>query len=116
MGQNKIKLTSSNCDLIVQCRLVTVFDNMELLVIEKLKYRSHNMQNIRLGEMKSRIFEIYKNAVRPHGCHIHKTAPGMAMATVCPFPYKNHTLSHRKYVLHCCDKCPSIFIPGQEKN
>ena len=34
------------------------------------KNRSHNEQNRRSGEISSRIFETYKNSVRPHGCYI----------------------------------------------
>ena len=49
------------------------------------KEQSKNEQNIRLGEMKSRIFETYKNDVMPHGCHIHKMTPGVVMAKMCLF-------------------------------
>ena len=52
---------------------------MARLSSEKLKYRSQNAQNKRSSEISSHIFETYKNAVRPHGCHIYNTAADMAM-------------------------------------
>ena len=38
--------------------------------LKQIKDLSHNVQNIRSGEIKSRIFEAYKNSIRSHGCHI----------------------------------------------
>ena len=38
--------------------------------LEKLKEISHNALNKSSGEISSRIFEAYKNALRPHGFHI----------------------------------------------
>ena len=35
---------------------------------------------------------------------------------MCTCTYKNHGLQHCKYVLHCCDKCPIIFLTIQEAN
>ena len=49
---------------------------------KKLKYKSHNAQNSRLGEMISSIFDTYKNDVTPHGIHINKTESEIAMATI----------------------------------
>ena len=40
----------------------------------------------------------------------------MAMAKMCPCSSQHHELSHRKYILHCCEKLPGISIPHQEKN
>ena len=61
--------------------------------------------------MTSLIFETYNNAVVTHGQNIQKTAPDMAIATMCPFPSAQHTLTHWKYVLRCCEKGSIIFIP-----
>ena len=38
--------------------------------LKHLKDRIHNAKNRRSGELSSRLFETYKNAVRPHGYHI----------------------------------------------
>ena len=84
--------------------------------LKQLKYRSRNAQNRRYSEISSRIFETYKNAVQPHGYHIYNTAADMAMSTKLNCTYKHHGIPHCKYVLHCCDKCPSIFLPSQEAN
>ena len=35
---------------------------------------------------------------------------------MCPNPSAHHVLPHRKYVLHCCNKLPSMVIPSQEEN
>ena len=37
--------------------------------IKHLKDISHNEKNRRSGELSSRLFETYKNDVRPHGFH-----------------------------------------------
>ena len=74
------------------------------------------MQNIRLGKMTGRIFETYKNYVRPHRFHIPKTASIIDMATMCPFPSDQNFLLYFKCVLCSCAKCPSFAIPGQESN
>ena len=73
----------------------------------------HNSHKIRSGEMKSNIFETYKNDVILHGHNIHKTGTYMAMEKMCPFPYDKHELPDWKCVLRCCDKCPIIVITGQ---
>ena len=49
-----------------------------------LKDISHNTQNIRSGKLSGRLFETYKNYVRPHGCHIYNYAADRAMAKMCP--------------------------------
>ena len=90
-----------------------VFVNMVLSLPEKLKDQTHNVQNISYGDFTSRIFESYNNYVKPHGCNIHNTTSYMAMAKVFTFPYTIHDLSCGKFVVRCCAKCPSIFIPGQ---
>ena len=77
---------------------------------------SHNSQNRSYGEIPSRIFETYKNAVRPHGCHIYNTSVDMAMVTMCHCTYAHHGIPHWKFVLRCCDKCTSILLPSQEAN
>ena len=38
--------------------------------LKHFKDRIHNVQNRMYGEISSPIFETYKNAVQPHGCHI----------------------------------------------
>ena len=63
--------------------------------------------------MISTIFETYKNSEIPHGSHIQKTASKMSMAKMCHFSYDQHALPQYKYVLCCCDKCPSIVILSQ---
>ena len=62
--------------------------------LKYLKYIIRNAQNIRSGEISSRIFEIYRNVVRYHGCDIYNTTAGMAMAKICPFTYKHHGIMH----------------------
>ena len=84
--------------------------------LKQLKDQSHNVQNRRSGEIVSQNFETYKNSVRPCGVHIYTKASEMATAKISPFPYLYHTIPHCKYLLRCCDKCPSMFIPSQEEN
>ena len=60
--------------------------------LRQLKYRSHNVQNRRSGEIESLIFETHKNDVRYHGFHIQNTASDMEMATICPYPSVHHVL------------------------
>ena len=81
--------------------------------LKHLKYRSHNAQNRRSGETPIRIFETYKNAVLPHGCHIYKITADMAMETMCSFTSEYHGLPHCKSF---CDTCSSIVLPSQEEN
>ena len=64
--------------------------------------------------MESSIFETYNNAVIMHGRNIHKTAADIAISIMCGFPSDKHALSHCKFVLSCCAKCPIIFTPGHE--
>ena len=40
--------------------------------INHLKDRIYHAQNTRSGGLSSRVFEIYRNSVVPHGCHIYK--------------------------------------------
>ena len=49
-----------------------------------LKNRGQNSQNRRSDKLSSHIFQTYKNAVRPHGCHIYNYAADMDMAKMCP--------------------------------
>ena len=84
--------------------------------VKHLKYRSHNVKNRRYGEISSRIFETYKNAVRPRFFCIYNTTAYMAMETMCPCTSIYHGLPHWECVLHCCDKCPSISLTGQGGN
>ena len=70
------------------------------------------------GLVKNKIvfFEKYKNYVIIHGCHLHNTSAEMAMAKMILCPSVHNALPHWKFMLHCCDKCTSIFIPSQESN
>ena len=47
--------------------------------LKQLKDKNHNAQNRRSGEISSRIFETYNNAVGPHGFHIYNTDADMEM-------------------------------------
>ena len=60
--------------------------------LKKLKYRSNNAQNRRYGKISSRIFETYKNVVRPNGFHIKNTAADMAITTMCHCTSKHNGL------------------------
>ena len=84
--------------------------------LKRLKSRSQNAQNRRSGEIFSCIFETYKNAVQPHGCHIYNTSVDMAMETMFPCTSKHHGLSYCKCVLCCCDKYQIIVLTIQEAN
>ena len=50
----------------------------------------------------------------PHGRHIYAKAYDMAKATMCTYPWSDHTLPHSKIVLQFCAKCPCINLPDQE--
>ena len=54
--------------------------------IKHLKNRSHTAKSGRSSELSSRLFETYKNYVRPHGCHIYNSNTDVDMATMCPCP------------------------------
>ena len=47
--------------------------------MKHIKYKSQNMQNMRSGELSSSLYKTYKDAVKPHGCHIKCTSADMAM-------------------------------------
>ena len=51
----------------------------------------------------------------PHGSHIYAKAYDMAKSTMCAYSQSDNQLLHRKCVLRCCSKCPSINITDQEK-
>ena len=51
----------------------------------------------------------------PHGSHIYAKAYDMAKATICAYPHSDNGLPYWKCVLRCCDKCPSVNLPDQEK-
>ena len=38
----------------------------------------------------------------------------MEKETICEYPQLYHELPHRKCVLLCCSKCPSVYFPDQE--
>ena len=71
------------------------------------------MHNKRSGKIESHFFETHKNSVMKHGSHVHKTVPDVFMETMCPFLSDKIALPHWKCVLYCCEKCPSIVVPGQ---
>ena len=50
----------------------------------------------------------------PHGRHIYAKVYDMSKAKICANSHSDHTLTHWKYVLRCCAKCPSINILDQE--
>ena len=104
-----------------ECYIYAKFMHFSLLAwhnccLKHLKDRIHKVQNVSSGEKSSPIFEIYKNYVWPHGCHIYNTVAYMAMTTMCTYTSKHHGLPHCKCVLCCCDKWPSIVQPSQEAN
>ena len=99
-------------DKIIHSSLLTWCDSH----LKQLKYRRHNAQNRRSGEISSCIFEMNNNTVRPHGCHIYITATDMDTATIFPCPYTHHGPLQWKCVLLCCDKCPIIVILMQAPN
>ena len=84
--------------------------------LKHLEDKNHNVQNRRSSEISSRIFETYRNFLRPHGCHIQNTAVNMAMIKMCLCTSKHNGLLHWKCVLRCCDKCTRIVLPSQEAN
>ena len=84
--------------------------------LKHLKYRIHDAQNRRSGEISICIFETYNNSVQLYGCHIYNTPADTAMETICPCTSKNHGPPRWKCLLRCCDKFPSIFLPSQEAN
>ena len=49
----------------------------------------------------------------PHGRHIYAKEYDMAKATMCSYLQSDHALTHWKFVLRCCAKCPVINIPGK---
>ena len=62
--------------------------------LRKLNNISQNEKNRRSGEKDNCIFDIYKNSVMPHGCHIYATSSDMAMATIYAYPTSQHILPH----------------------
>ena len=117
------KRVSTRYKVMCGCECCIYYKNMHLYFLtwydrnlKQLKDWSKNSQNRSYGKIASIIFETYKNSVRPHGFHINTTVPDMAMVTKCTCNYLNNYLKHQKYVLCCCDKCPSIIIPSQEAN
>ena len=81
-----------------------------------LKDRSQNAQNRRSGEIPSRIFETYNNALWHHCCQIYNNAADISMEKMCPCTSKHHGLPHCKCVLSWCDKFPIIVLHSKEAN
>ena len=52
----------------------------------------------------------------PHGKHMFQTASYMAIATMCVYSSSKYALPHWKCFLHCCAKCPRIYLPSQESD
>ena len=67
-----------------------------------------------LGKKKICIYETYKNMFMTHGHHIYTKVPEMEKATICAYKQSYHALPHRKCVMQCCAKFPSINLPDQE--
>ena len=65
---------------------------------------------------KNCIYETYKNTVMPHGRHIYAKSSDMEKAIMFPYPQSDHSLSHWKRVLRCCDNYPCINLTDQEKD
>ena len=61
------------------------------------------------------LFETYKNFI-PHGKYMFKTAYYMDMVKFGGYPSSNYALSHCKFLLHCCVKCPCIDLPSPESD
>ena len=78
--------------------------------LKKLKDKSQNTQSRRSGEKAHHIYEIYKNTVIPHGCHIYAKAYDMENTTMCAYPQSDHELPHWECVLRCCAECIHINI------
>ena len=85
-----------------------------VIVILELKYLIQDAQYRRSGGKANLLYETFKNAFMPHGCHIYAKAHDMGKATMCAKSHYNHALPHWKCVLRCCAQCPSINIPDQE--
>ena len=49
-----------------------------------------------------------------HGHHIYAKAYDTEKETMCAYPQSYHVLTHCKFVLQCCAKCPSVNFPDQE--
>ena len=119
----QLKNMTSRYKVICGCECCLSFKSMNfsLLIwvdscLKQLKDISQNAQKRSAGEISSPIFETYNNAVRPRVCNIYNNAADMSMATMCPCTFKYHGLPHWKFLLHCCDKLPSIFLPSQDEN
>ena len=81
------------------CCIYAKHMNYSLLIwhnrrLRQFKYRSHNAQNRRSGEISSHMSETYKNTVQPNGCHIYSTSADMAMATMCTCNFKHRGIHH----------------------
>ena len=50
----------------------------------------------------------------PHGHHIYAKASDMGKATICEYPPSYHELSHWKFGMRCCAKCPGVNLSDQE--
>ena len=62
--------------------------------LKHLRDKIQNAQNRRSGEIFSRIFETYKNSVRPHGCHIYNTTEHMAISPMFSCTSEHHWIPH----------------------
>ena len=97
----KINNTTSQYKVMFSCECFISYKSMNSSLLtwhncclKHLKDRSQNAQNRRSGEIPSCTSATYKNAVRPHGCHIYNNAEDMAMETMCPCTYKHHKIPH----------------------
>ena len=67
--------------------------------LRHLKYRSHNAQKRSSGELSSRLFETYKNTVRPHGYHIYHHSTDMHMAKKISCTSQHHRIPQWTFLL-----------------
>ena len=104
----------------VQMWVLYIFQEYELstfiiewLLYKKLKYQNKTPHKRRSGELEVYTYETYKNDLMMHINHIYKTAPDMAIATMCDFTWDKNDMEQWKYLLCCCSKCPSIVTTNQ---
>ena len=76
------------------------------IYLKQLKDKSNNAQNRRSSEIESRIFEKYKNSVRPNSCYIHNTSTYMSMEKCVPVPM--HIMD-----CHTANLCCYVVINSQ---
>ena len=66
--------------------------------LKKIKDLRQNAQNRSSEEKENRVYETYKNTVKPHGSHIYSKAYDTARETICAYSHSDHALPHWKCV------------------